>query len=125
MSKIQFKDIVLPDGSNAKEAQVTAQLLDIADEARENVNGTLYRPCTVKFDNNGTPVTCGAIMYEGNFKQGVTKGGHYLATISKQDGADRPSIRISHLEQSVGLTDDMFDYSSEEVSSEADLSKAE
>ena len=124
MPKIQFKDVVLPDGSNAKEAQVTAQLLDIADEPRENVKGTLYRPCTVKFDNNGTSITIGALMYEANFQYGVSKGGHYLATISKRAGADRPSIQISHLEQSIGLTDDMFDYSTEDVSAEADLSKA-
>ena len=124
MSKIQFKDVVLPNGGNAKEATVTAQLLDIEADARENVNGTLYRRCSVKFDNDGVAVTTGAIMYEGNFKQGVAKGGHYLATISKTPGSDRPSIQISHLEQSIGLTDDMFDYSTEDVSAEADLSKA-
>ena len=124
MSKIQFTDVVLPNGETAKEAQVTAQLISIAEDARENVNGTLYRPCQVKFDNNGTPVTCGAIMYEGNFKQGVEIGGHYLATISKRPGADRPSLQLSHLEQSIGLTDDMFDYSAEEETAKADLSKA-
>ena len=122
MAKIQFKDIVLPDGSNAKEAQVTAKLISIAEDARENVNGTKYRPCTVSFDNNGTPTTCSGIMYESNFEKGVAIGGHYLATISKRAGADRPSLQLSHLEQSVGLTDDMFDYSAEEVSAKADLS---
>ena len=122
MSKIQFKSVVLPDGSNAVEANVTAKLISIADEARENVNGTLYRPCTVSFDNDGIPTTSRGIMYESNFEKGVAIGGHYLATISKRAGAKTPSLQLSHLEQSVGLTDDMFDYSTEEVSAKADLS---
>ena len=79
----KFEDVVLSNGTPAKTAQVSAELISINEkDVYENKNGTQYRLCTIQFDNGGKKKSPTAMMYESNYQKGVAVGSTYLAEIT-------------------------------------------
>jgi hypothetical protein len=109
MAKPKFESVTLSNGTPAKVAQVSAELISINEnDVYENKNGTQYRLCTIKFDNGGKILTPGAMMYESNYQKGVTVGSHYLAEITLTADND-PLFICSALSQRQSVSNSDFD----------------
>lgn len=92
-----------------QQIQFEGKLVSVASMPLQNVNGTLYRPCTVEFaDKNGEVQKVRAIMYESNYAYGVNEGDTYLCTATKTERS--VLITVSHLKAGVNATEDMFGF---------------
>jgi hypothetical protein len=96
-------------GEQQKRANFSAKLISISDKTLTNVNGTEYRVATIEFkDAKGVSQRVSAMIYENNFKYGMTVGETYNATVTITSG-NAPLITVSHLTGSgVRATADMF-----------------
>ena len=91
------------DNKGRTRIQFNAKLISVSANVLQNVNGTSYRICNIEFvDNNGVIQKTTAIMYENNFKHGVTPKEEYsaVATIfepTEQYPKGSVLIQVSHL----------------------------
>lgn len=100
-----------------------AKLISVSDDTRElqNAKRTEYRVATIEFTppNAQEPVQRSAIMFENNYKYGVNVGNYYLSTMTPitdengnpvigDDGKQKISLKVSHLQQAVRATTDDF-----------------
>lgn len=97
--------------TNAQEASFGAKLISISEEARQNANGTNYKVVTVEFkDINNEVCRTSAMIYENNYKHGLTVGETYLTTATSNDEGGA-YVRMSHLVYGgVRATADMFGF---------------
>ena len=89
--------------TNKVNYQVSAKLLSISKDVRENVKGTQYRLCTIEFkDGNGKTHRVTASMWEKCYAYGVEVGNSYLTTINPELNAETGKtdlyFSVSHLE---------------------------
>lgn len=113
------------------EAVFGAKLLSISDETLklQNENETLYRPCTVEFeDAEGKTRTTRAIMYEANYQKGVEVNQTYLSRAVNDETRDDNSVLVivSHLVGSgASATREMFDFANAVIKDEIVTEKKE
>ena len=87
---------VLNETTGVEEVQFGGKLISISDKSLKNVNGTEYRVATIDFeDAEGKVRRCTALVYENNFKHGLTKGETYLATATPTESG--VIVKLSHL----------------------------
>ena len=90
------------------QAQFSAKLLSISEREFSNSNDKNYKVATIEFaDVNSEIQRTSCLIYEGNYKHGMTIGQSYLATATKTDQG--PIIQLSHLQGTADRpTADMF-----------------
>lgn len=89
--------------TNKVNYQLSAKLISVSNDVRENSNGTQYRLCTIEFkDGNGKVHRATASMWEKSFQHGVEVGNSYLTTINPELNAETGKtdlyFSVSHLE---------------------------
>ena len=98
--------------TNQKQVQFTGTLLSISDKSFVNTNGKNYKVVSVEFkDIKGFKQKASGLIYEGNYKNGVTIGEDYLCTASATEKG--VIIQMSHLNGSADRpTTEMFGFAS-------------
>lgn len=107
-----------------EQIQFEGKLVSIASTPLANVNGTLYRPCSIEFaDKNAEVQKVRAIMYESNYAYGVNEGDTYLCTATKTERS--VLISVSHLKAGVNATEEMFGFGENNDYADAEAAMAE
>ena len=107
------------------EANFSAKLMSVSDRTFESKNekGTLYRAVTVQLENGNS---FQGIMYESNYKHGVTIGNSYLCRAINSGKDENVLLTVSHLASAPRATTKDFGFSlanvKEEVKSDAGFS---
>ena len=100
-------------------------------EPLQNSNGKNYKLANISFKQvNGEVVQAIAMVYEGNYKYGLTPGNQYLCVARQGDKTDPITgeikkqifLQLSHLMQGDELTVDMFGF--DEKASIEDLTRS-
>lgn len=102
-----------------------------SQEPLQNSNGKNYKLANISFKQvNGEVVQAIAMVYEGNYKYGLTPGNQYLCVARQGDKTDPITgeikkqifLQLSHLMQGDELTVDMFGF--DEKASIEDLTRS-
>lgn len=87
---------VLNETTGIEEMQFGGKLLSISESVLTNINGKKYKVATIEFEDIvGSIKRCTALVYEGNYQHGVTKGETYLCTATPTDQG--VIVKMSHL----------------------------
>ena len=107
------------------EANFSAKLMSVSDKtfASNNEKGTLYRAVTIQLENGNS---FQGIMYESNYKHGVTIGNSYLCRAINSGKDENVLLTVSHLAAAPRATTKDFGFSladvKEEIKSDAGFS---
>lgn len=105
--------------SGQKTAQFNGTLLSISDKTFTNTNSKNYKVGTIRYVTaTGEVKQTTAIIYEGNYKNGMAQGIEYLCTATQTD--EGVIINVSHLTASTRAdVNDFFADVEQEVPTEA------
>lgn len=110
-----FKFTVDPSRGQ-RTANFEAKLLSISSNVLnlKNDNQTEYRVASIEFvADSGELKKVTAIVYEKNYRYGMTVGETYQATVTITAGQPNPLITVSHLAAGVRATFDDFGVTAE------------
>lgn len=107
-----MKTVINPQTNNP-EVQFEGKLLSVSSNVLNlnNEKQTPYRVATIQYANaDGVVKTASAIIYEANFKYGVTPGLSYLCRAIKTPGQTTPLVTMSHLVATERASFDDFNF---------------
>lgn len=112
MAKFDFK---LEKNPNTGEAMYVSsmhgELISIASKPIPNALGTSYYPATVQYiDAQDNLVKTGCLVYESNYKYGMSVGTTYLGKIIFAQGKPLPLLVLSHLDRAGNATAETFGF---------------
>ena len=87
---------VVNETTGIEEMQFGGRLLSVSEKVLTNVNGKNYKVGTIEFkDIAEKQQRCTALVYEGNYKNGIKVGETYLCTATPTDQG--VIVKMSHL----------------------------
>jgi hypothetical protein len=112
MAKFDFKLEKNPNtGEPMAVAPMQGELISIASKPIPNTLGTSFYPATVQYvDAQDNLVKTGCLVYESNYKYGMSIGTTYLGKIIFSKGKPLPLLVLSHLDRAGNATAETFDF---------------
>lgn len=112
MAKFDFKLEKNPNtGETMAVASMHGELVSISSKPIPNALGTSYYPATVQYmDAQDNLVKTGCLVYESNYKYGMSVGTTYLGKIIFAKGKPMPLLVLSHLDRAGNATAETFGF---------------
>jgi hypothetical protein len=112
MAKFDFKLEKNPNtGEPMAVAPMQGELISIASKPIPTERGTSFYPATVQYvDAQDNLVKTGCLVYENNYKYGMSIGTTYLGKIIFSKGKPLPLLVLSHLDRAGNATAETFDF---------------
>ena len=110
MAKFDFKLEKNPNtGETMAVSAMHGELISIASKPQGNKKGTSFYPATVEYlDAQDVLTKTGCLVYENNYKYGMSIGTTYLGKIIFTKGKPLPLLVLSHLDRAGNATADTF-----------------